>query len=588
MIRTIPRRKFPRHFNPLRPAAARILLEALEPRLCFSASLAPIDAVAQANNAFAFDLYKQLRKTNPGNIFFSPYSISTALEMALQGARGSTASEIIAALHLPADAIASAGIQALYQLFESAPADAGYTISTANRLWVSQNFSLLQSFLTKSQTLLGAIPQSVDFSDPKGAAGIINAWVSDQTHGKIKELIPAEAINKYTRLILANAVYFKGDWEHAFDVNGTHPAAFDVSPTQTSTVQMMHESDYFRYCSQAGPDGFQAIYLPYKGGQLDMEIILPNAATLDDFQSSLTPDLFSKVDSNFGARNVSVYLPQFTLSENYNLAGPLSALGIKAALTNGADFSGISNDNLRIDVVAHKSYINVDEKGTEAAAVTGISMEETCVFEGPTAAFVADHPFMFAIRDRSTGTILFMGQVVDPGVSGPTPAPHIEAPSDGPQMTYLPASPIAQLPPGTIIDDPVDVPPPPSDGSIDTLQPPSFEPAALKLEFVNSASTPTLHKASVFDAASVSYSTNVVVAIASADLQPRGFSPEGFSPIDLLPVTSELATAPSLAHLTTLHESSAKILPAPDTQLTDATYGSVLKQKQNDLFSAIC
>jgi serpin B len=424
--------------------SARILMESLEPRVLFSASPA-VDAVAQANNAFAIDLLAELSKSNTGNVFFSPYSAATALEMALQGAKGVTAGEMIEALHLPSADIAQAGIQALIQLIEANPSDSGTQISTANRLWLNQNIPLLESFLENSRSTFGAAAQTVDFSNPQAAANTINQWVSDQTNGKITNLIPPDDLSAYTALVITNAIYFKGSWASPFNTNLTNPAMFQIDSTEAATVQMMQQTHEFSYFSQSGPNGFQALDLPYQGNNFDMLVILPTDPTLDQFQSNLTPELFSKISSNLQFADVDVQLPQFKINETYNLVQPLKDLGIQTAFSRQADFSGITTAlPIAITDVIQKTFISVDENGTEAAAATAIVITTSiAIVEGPPpipVIFDADHPFLFAIRDTATNTIVFMGRITDPSdgsadyatpPTAPTQPIHINPPEFG-------------------------------------------------------------------------------------------------------------------------------------------------------------
>jgi serpin B len=405
-------------------SADRVLMESLEPRTLFSAAPAatPAQLVAQANNAFAFDLFQQLSKNNSGNIFFSPYSADTALEMALQGAKGVTAMQMIQALDLPSADIAQAGIAALYQLFQP-DANAGYTLSTANRLWVNQNFPLLQSFIDSSQSIFGAGPQTVDFSDPTAAANTINTWVSQQTNGKIQNLVPAGDLGPLTALVITNAIYFKGNWASPFEPYMTQQAAFQIASTEAATAEMMQQTGGFDYYQQTGPDGFQALDMPYQGGDLDMLVILPTTYDLDQFQSTLTAGLFSQITSNLTMNDVNVHLPQFEMDETYHLIPALQNMGIQTAFTPDADFSGMFepqfNTSYSIGDVIQKTHIQVDETGTEAAAATAIIIRAqiTAIEVGPPPVpilFDANHPFIFAIRDAATNTILFLGQVTDP------------------------------------------------------------------------------------------------------------------------------------------------------------------------------
>jgi serpin B len=344
-------RRFAREYGfPI--GAQHWVLELLEARTCLSAvdvtnTLAtdsttetPAQLVAQANNTFAINLFNQLSNENPSsNVFFSPYSISTAMEMVLQGANGATASEIIQALDLPSTDIANAGIEALYQLFQTNSATSGYTLSTANALWVQNNFPLLQSFLTTEQNVFGAGPQTVDFTDPQAAAQTIDTWVSNQTNGKIPDLITPDMIKPLTVLVLTNAIYFQGNWASAFNVNGTQATQFQESATESTTVQMMNQAGGFGYYAQSGANGFQAVDLPYQGNNLDMVVILPTDPNLADFQSTLTPALFSQITSNLAMSYISVALPRFQLNETYNLIPALENLGIQSAFNPAeADF----------------------------------------------------------------------------------------------------------------------------------------------------------------------------------------------------------------------------------------------------------
>jgi serpin B len=474
MTMHVTSRRLPSQSRASLLGGAQWLLERLEARTLFSAAptLTPADVVAQSDNAFAFDLFHELSQTNTGNLFFSPYSAATALEMALQGARGTTATEMIQALHLPSSDIAQAGIAALYQLFQSNPQSDGDTLSTANRLWVSDNFSLLASFITNVQNTFGAGPQSVDFSNPDAAAKTIDDWVSAQTNGKIPDLIKSSQLNDLTRLVLTNAIYFKGSWASPFNADLTHAASFQIDSTDASTVQMMEQTSPFGYYAQSGPNGFQALDLPYSAAatpsgvfstvpapssDLDMVVILPTASNLANFQSTLTPDVFNQITSNLSTTKVNVDLPKFKLNETYDLVDPLKALGIHTAFTQQADFSGISSSPLQITDVIQKTFINVDETGTEAAAATALMMGPNAVvaLPSPQVTFNADHPFIIAIRDRATNTILFLGSVTDPANGSTTEVTAPGAPTDpvdpaAPPTPFIAAADTLHAPAGSV------------------------------------------------------------------------------------------------------------------------------------------
>ncbi|HTW95282.1 MAG TPA: serpin family protein [Tepidisphaeraceae bacterium] len=458
------------------PTATRVLMEPLEPRTLLSAapSPTPADVVAQADNAFAFDLLQQLDKTQSGNIFFSPYSAATALEMALQGAQGVTASQMIQALHLPSADLADAGIQALYQLFQSSP-DAGYTLSTANALWVNSNFPLLQSFIASSQNIFGAGPNTVDFSNPTAAAATINAWVSTQTHGKITNLISPAMLNSYTSLVLTNAIYFSAKWASPFNAGPTQQMPFQISSTEAADASMMYQSSDLEYYQQTGSDGFQALDLPYAGGNLDMLVILPtNTYNLTQFASTLTSQMFAQITSNLTTADVDVLLPKFQINESYDLSLPLQNLGIQAAFNpHKADFNGISQIPSYITDVVQKSFIRVNQSGTQAAAATAVVMAEALAEAFPPQPvfwFDADHPFLFAIRDNATNTILFLGSISDPSNGAadystaptalspvaPPPVSIISPPAQLPVATESPSIPV--VPPGGYSDDAITLP----------------------------------------------------------------------------------------------------------------------------------
>jgi serpin B len=437
------------------PPAPRI--EPLEARTLFSAAsvTAAEQAVAQANNAFAFDLLHQLSPDQSGNTFFSPYSADTALEMALQGAKGTTASEMIQALHLPASDVAQAGISALYQLFQAAPANAAYTLSSANRLWVNNNFPLLQSFITSSQNTFGAGPQTVNFADPPTAVATINSWVSNETHGKITNLIAPDQVSALTRLVLTNAVYFQGNWASEFDPTKTAQSAFQISSTQAATVSMMNQTSDYGYYAQGGADGFQAVDLPYAGGNLDMLVILPTTYDLAGFESTMTSSMFSQITSSLTQANLDLSLPKFQMNESYNLNGALQNLGIQMAFGPSADFSGMSTTPTNISFVVQKTYVNVDETGTTAAAATGIGIAAlVATYQPPPITFDANHPFLFAIRDNATNTILFLGGTSDPSNGtadySTATAPPISSPPTTTTTTGAPPVQIASGAPPTI------------------------------------------------------------------------------------------------------------------------------------------
>jgi serine protease inhibitor len=369
--------------------------------------------VAAANNAFALDLYAQLR-VQEGNLFVSPYSVSTALSMTLAGAAGRTAAEMEAALHVSAVPAADryALLGQLIQRYQADRADKGYELHVANALWVAHGFALLPDFLSIVQTRLAAQAAEVDFTQSEAAAQTINDWVAEHTGEKIKDLIPASALNNLTRLVLTNAIYFKGAWETPFLVRATQDGIWHAAGGD-KTVPMMHRSDRYGFFE----DGtLSALSLPYAGEDLEMLVLLPKKLDgIGELEKSLDTRRLTDLSGAIARRRVVVSLPKFRMESRYDLAPVLKEMGMPTAFTPEADFSGIDGKrDLLISGVVHKAYVDVDEKGTEAAGATGIIVGASAVLASPPV-FNADHPFLFLIRDAKNQSILFMGRVSDPG-----------------------------------------------------------------------------------------------------------------------------------------------------------------------------
>jgi serpin B len=377
----------------------------------------------KGNNAFAVALYGQL-KDHPGNLFFSPASISTALAMTYAGARGETATEMANVLHftLPQERLhpAMGGL-----LHEMNAAHEGYHLSLANALWMQKDLIVLDDFMNLEKASYNAAVYGVDF---KGATEqtrqTINQWVEGQTANNIKDLIIPGAFNKDTRLVLTNAIYFKGDWQTQFKKEDTKNEDFHKSSTQTAKVTMMHRADGFNYYENIA---FQALEIPYKSKELSMIVFLPKSRDgLATFEQSLTADDMQQwLGQLRPASNVIVTMPKFNMETQFMLNVSLQTMGVKQAFDRvKADFSGmvqrdemLRDGNLYISAVIHKAFIDVNEEGTEAAAATGAGMGvSVCAGCGPPPppVFRADHPFLFLIRDNKSGSILFMGRVARP------------------------------------------------------------------------------------------------------------------------------------------------------------------------------
>jgi serpin B len=372
-------------------------------------------AVTEGNNVFAVALYGRLRHQN-GNLFFSPESISTALAMAYAGARGSTASEMAKTLHftLPPDKLHPA-MGALLRDLNAA--HEGYQLSVANALWAQQGYTFLDDFLSLLKTDYGAGLNQVNFKGaPEAARLTINQWVEQKTQDKIKDLLQPGALRSDTRLVLTNAIYFKGDWETQFDKAQTKSEDFHLSPAQAATAPLMHREGRFSYF-----DGgtFQILEIPYKSKELSMIVFLPkDAGGLSALEQSLTgSNLQQWLDKLGSVPKVIVTIPKFKMTQQFELGSTLSAMGMPQAFSGSADFSGMTGHrDFAISEVIHKAYVDVNEEGTEAAAATAVTMRALAMRapEGPPPVFRADHPFVFMIRDNRSASILFMGRMADP------------------------------------------------------------------------------------------------------------------------------------------------------------------------------
>lgn len=391
-------------------------LPALDPNN--NASLA-----ANASNHFMGDLYHQLGEKK-GNLFFSPYSVSTALALLEHGARGNTATEIATTLHLPKENVGlDADFSNLITLLQAQDAKQGFQLSVANALWTQKGKvaagGLLPGFINDATAIFHAKVEGLDFARAHEAARItINDWVAQQTNDKIKDLLPKESITPLTALVITNAVYFKGEWANKFEKRATavgefHPAGALKPALQTELMQQTHG---FRYAADAQ---CQALELPYKGGELAMLVLLPVATDADcakleaGFNANYVRGLIGKLEQ----KQVKVTLPKWKMTLAYDLIDPLKKLGIKDAFTGAADFSAINGQHdLSVSAVVHKAFIEVNEEYTEAAGATGVVITRSAMLHQPEqiVEFRADRPFVYLIYHRASQTILFAGRLADP------------------------------------------------------------------------------------------------------------------------------------------------------------------------------
>jgi serpin B len=346
--------------------------------------------------------------------------------MTYAGARGDTERQIAQALHFDLDqarlhpvfAALEAGLPVGPLRGTAGQERAGVVLRIANSLWPQAGYPLLDTFLALVKAHYGASITPLDYGDSEAARRTINAWVEDRTEGKIVDLIQPGMLGAMTRLVLVNAIYFKGNWASQFDPDLTHDASFQVTPAQQVQVPMMTRQGSFRYAEH---DGLQVIELPYAGDGLSMIILLPRQAVgLAGLEAELTVETLGRWTGGLRQQEVMVFLPRFRLESTFRLDSALMALGMADAFDMGkADFSGMDGQKgwLYIGSVIHKAFVDVNEEGTEAAAATAVIMRTLSVAP-PLPIFRADRPFLFLIRDNGTGGILFLGRVVSPGERG--------------------------------------------------------------------------------------------------------------------------------------------------------------------------
>ena len=376
---------------------------------------------AKSSNVFGLDLWRRL--PGSGNQVFSPASLTTALAMTWGGARGETAAEMKKVLRFegpPEDVMAASGRLSATLTDPKRP----LVFRIANRLFGEATFRFEAAFLAATKAAYGAPLESVDFRRaPEKARVHINGWVEAQTEKRITDLIPGGGIDEDTRLVLTNAIYFLGDWKEPFEKEATRPAPFQLSPSERKDVPTMQRTGTLRHTRS---DGLAALEIPYKGGEMSMLVLLPEAVDgLPAVEKTLTAEGLDRIVGALLPVRVSVSLPKFEVNPagSIALAPVLKAMGMPLAFDRRqADFTGIANpkdprDRLYIGNVFHKAFVKTDEKGTEAAAATAVVMLRAAgMVPDPRVVFQADHPFLFLIRDNGSGAVLFMGRVADPSV----------------------------------------------------------------------------------------------------------------------------------------------------------------------------
>jgi serpin B len=399
-------------------ATAGEFIQSEEPRDTAPQVSAPdLNTLVEGNSTFAFDLYQEL-KSEEGNLFYSPYSISLALAMTYAGARSETETQMADALDFilsqdklhPAFNALSLALDSRGQGAQGKNSE-GFRLNIVNAIWGQKDYNFLTDFLDVLAVNYGAGLRVLEFMGaPEESRVTINDWVADQTEGRIEDQIPPGLINSLTRLVLTNAIYFNAAWLNPFDEDITRDGDFyrlDGSPVK---VPMMSQQEHLGY---AEGDGYLAVELPYDSEELSMVILLPDSGQFESFENSLSAEQVAAIIESLDYREVALTMPKFEFDSEFSLSAALSALGMPVAFTTGADFSGMTgNQELYIADVVHKAFVSVDEAGTEAAAATAVVMELTAM---PDVVEVSvDRPFIFFIRDIETGTILFVGRTLNP------------------------------------------------------------------------------------------------------------------------------------------------------------------------------
>jgi serpin B len=381
-------------------------------------ALSDISYLVEGNSVFAFNLYRLLSEEE-GNLFYSPYSISAALAMTYAGARGNTEKQMADTLqfYLSQNQLHPA-FNSLDQELASRGEGAkgkdgeGFRLNIVNAIWGQKDYAFLVSFLDTLAENYGAGLRIVDFINETEPSRItINDWVSDETEGRIKDLIPQGAISQMTRLVLTNAIYFNAAWQYPFEEDATSPGIFYLLNGEELTVSMMEQQESFSYVEG---DNYQVVELPYDGRELSMVIILPDSGQFETFEEAMEYEQVKGIIESLEGQEVKLTMPKFEFDASFSLKKTLTDMGMPVAFSEEADFSGMTGKkDLFISDVIHKAFVSVDEAGTEAAAATAVIMELTAMPETPVEVTL-NRPFIFLIRDIDTGAILFVGRVMNP------------------------------------------------------------------------------------------------------------------------------------------------------------------------------
>jgi serpin B len=380
-----------------------------------SAQTNDTESLVSGNTAFAFDLYSRL-KSSEGNLFFSPYSISTCLAMTYAGARGETETQMARTLHLnPDQSLVHSAFGNLQEQLNEAQKKKEIEFNVANALWAQEGHAFLPAFMDIARQRYEANVQQVDFGQSaEPTAQQINAWVSHQTQGKITDIIQPGVLNGSTRMVLVNAIYFKGKWTQPFEPSSTKNESFSVDRVKRVSAPLMSLTGHFRYSEN---ETMQLLELPYIGNDISMVVLLPKeVAGLKALEDSLSHEKLGSWLDQGKLQDVRVFLPKFKMKTQFDLTSTLSGMGMASPFSPSADFSGMDGTrNLFLSSVVHEAFVDVNEEGTEATAATYVGVVAAGRYDPkPPPTFRADHSFLFLIRDTQSGSILFLGRLINP------------------------------------------------------------------------------------------------------------------------------------------------------------------------------
>lgn len=404
-----------------RPAPGGQLVQADVPRVeSPDVSDAQVAQLVAGSNAFAFDLYRALVAGEDGNLIYSPYSISLAFSMLYAGARGEAEAEMAQVFHFmsqetqhPAFNVVDRRLQSLGKARQTEAGGASFELNLANAVWGQRGYPFKEPYLETLAAQYGAGLRAVDFQKtPERAREAINTWVAEETGERIHEIAPPGSVSADTRLILANAIYFKAGWDYPFQASATADGPFTLLDGSQVTVPLMHQETRLAYVEG---EGYQAVQLPYSGQVADMWVILPAEGRFKDVQGQLGVDWIEAVRRDAGARRVILTLPRFGFETSFELHDLFKGMGMAHVFCPALDFEGMADGGgLCVDTALHRATVTVDEKGTEAAAATMVAVP---VEQVQDVEMAVDQPFLFAIVVRETGAILFVGRVLNPATS---------------------------------------------------------------------------------------------------------------------------------------------------------------------------